>query len=109
MPQPSTVTDIPRRTVLSGPSFRKIEGTRPASTPKLKKVVVKDRDNGSELRRKKASSSAKLSNVAGHQTLEGALRPEGKDENVRGAKAEIEKIDAEDLILTREYLGWRTS
>lgn len=51
----------------------------------------------------KATASMRLKNVAGHESLEAALRPKNDKGISQNTKTEIEKLNAEDLKLTREY------
>ena len=48
-------------------------------------------------------ASTRLKNVAGHESLEAALRPKSEEGITQTTKAEIEKLNAEDLKLTRKY------
>ena len=66
-----------------------------------RKIATKEESQARALEKKNAYTN--LSNVVGHQDLEDALRADGRDKTVKTAKAEIENIDAEDLILSREY------
>lgn len=52
---------------------------------------------------RKAPASMRLRNVAGHESLEVALQPKTEEGTSQHPNAEIEKLDAEDLNLTREY------
>lgn len=52
---------------------------------------------------RKVLTSTKLENVTGHESLEAALRPNSEEGNAQTTKVEIEKLNAEDLKLTREY------
>jgi hypothetical protein len=52
---------------------------------------------------RKAPASTRLKNVAGHESLEAALRPKSEEGITQTRKAEIEKLNAEDLKLTRKY------
>ncbi len=86
-----------------------------ASVPKPEKAVVKIKEEKSaretvrtRLRRIKAApgkapASRKLENVADHKSLGAALRSKDQGGLTQMAKAEIERLNAEDLKLIREF------